>query len=160
MVHRVSDGLYKIGFSINPDRRLQAFRPVTDGATIKHVIPSADPYEIEQYLHMAFDTARVSGEWFNLTADDVSRICAMGRCDSIREVPSDIQGLHFINSLEPSYARKARILIQMEERVRRAFAVYAAANGLTLPRAFRRLMEQCAPEYLAMVDEHDARRSS
>lgn len=68
-------GLYKIGKSIHPERRIRRLE-VTLPFTIwaEHIF-SADDYSLaERQLHRRFADKRVDGEWFSLAADDVAWI--------------------------------------------------------------------------------------
>ena len=68
-------GLYKIGYSINPERRRnqlqKAEREVID---ITFSIPVRDMRRSEAELHQKFSALRVRGEWFALQDADLARI--------------------------------------------------------------------------------------
>ena len=63
---------YKIGTSNNVERRFRQLKTQMpyDGKII-HTIAAGDPMGIEAYWHKYFDSKRLKGEWFKLTADDV-----------------------------------------------------------------------------------------
>lgn len=70
-----STGQYKIGYSINPKRRLDelAHHPPFDYELI-HTIKTDDMYSLEEHLHSRFLDKRVKGEWFLLAPWDVEYI--------------------------------------------------------------------------------------
>ncbi|MGF2618471.1 GIY-YIG nuclease family protein [Rossellomorea vietnamensis] len=65
-------GFFKIGKSVNPVTRLKTLqtshpRPLQ----LVHVIEVEDMKSIESKLHDLFESKRLSGEWFELTEEDV-----------------------------------------------------------------------------------------
>jgi hypothetical protein len=64
-------GLYKIGFSINPEKRVKQLKRDFKNIELIHTIP----YNIEWRLHDEFNNKRVKGEWFELTDLEVKDIC-------------------------------------------------------------------------------------
>jgi hypothetical protein len=80
------NNLYKIGFSISPDRRALAL-----GAAIIHAFPSEEPYAVEQQLHAFFTAKRVNGEWFALDGEDVALICGISACPSVSDLPEAVR---------------------------------------------------------------------
>lgn len=66
-------GEYKIGRTTLVDRRvseLGATGPVA--LTLVHEIKTDDPVGVEAYWHRRFEQKRMRGEWFSLTASDVT----------------------------------------------------------------------------------------
>ena len=74
-VYLVKSGkLYKIGFSENHWRRKgELHKQTSEGITEIHTIAAIDDAPgIERYWHERFKEKRLHGEWFNLSAEDVS----------------------------------------------------------------------------------------
>lgn len=70
-----SPGLYKIGRAANPENRLRTFNvKLPFPVHFEHVIKCADMYGFESMLHRLFASQRANGEFFNLSAADVSLI--------------------------------------------------------------------------------------
>ena len=68
-------GLYKIGLSINPSKRLKEVSRKQKASIVSvatFYVQNMESVEFE--LHSIFDLKRVSGEWFELNADDVTKI--------------------------------------------------------------------------------------
>src|ERR1051326_7180735 len=68
-------GLYKIGQSRNPEKRLKRFSDVPFGLQLLHQIETDDCRWLERRLHDQFWESRVSGEWFRLSKDEVAGLC-------------------------------------------------------------------------------------
>lgn len=74
---REPGGLYKIGHSTNPKKRLSSLRGQTPYALqleLVHTIRCNNRYEAESQLHKRYADKRVRGEWFRLDPDDVQAI--------------------------------------------------------------------------------------
>lgn len=70
-----SDNLYKIGISIDPERR----RKAVEEGLLKPVLLICQfftdrAWKIERGLHQRFASKRIKGEWFDLTPEDVEYI--------------------------------------------------------------------------------------
>lgn len=63
--------LYKIGTSTDVEMRLKAVRKRAPGTVLLHSVLSDDPYRAEKFLHLKFGSERVTGEWFELSQEDV-----------------------------------------------------------------------------------------
>jgi hypothetical protein len=67
------DKVYKIGKSIDASRRYKEIKIQMPYNTQEvHVIETDDPSSIESYWHNRFKDKRLEGEWFKLTAADVT----------------------------------------------------------------------------------------
>lgn len=75
---RAENGRYKIGISVDPEKRLADLR---DGSAVDielvHYFAAEDAAGIERVLHREYETKRVRGEWFALDEADVASICAV-----------------------------------------------------------------------------------
>lgn len=71
-----SSGLFKIGISNNPERRLSQIKNAS-GLSVKLLATwetSEDAYTVEQRLHKKFKDQRTHGEWFtNLSIEDIEK---------------------------------------------------------------------------------------
>lgn len=63
-------GLYKIGKSVNVERRIKSIS--TGNTTIEKVMVL--PIDCEGYLHSYFSNKRIRGEWFKLNNEDIKFI--------------------------------------------------------------------------------------
>ena len=72
-------GLYKIGASADPEKRLSQLKTATPTSlTLEHAIPTDDMYELEEIIHVHFEDKRVTGEWFKLDQDDLYELINWG----------------------------------------------------------------------------------
>ena len=66
---------YKIGRTINVDRRITQISPQMPGKIrLVSAIKVRDIYKSESVLHENFKSERMNGEWFRLSADDLTQI--------------------------------------------------------------------------------------
>lgn len=82
-----SSGLYKIGYSFDPETRLRRLQ--TGSASpikIVHLIRTPHYRQLEKKLHHRFASKRVHGEWYALDTADLEHIA---RLDDIGLTPED-----------------------------------------------------------------------
>lgn len=91
------DGLYKIGHSVSPEKRLQQIAPKRFGLALLAAVPTASPRELEGWLHDAFAHRRVSGEWFMLSEEEVSLIRSIPTADTLADLPAAVLALRQVN---------------------------------------------------------------
>jgi hypothetical protein len=66
-----NNGMYKIGYSSNWDKRLKAYKTHMGSVNLVYVTKQIDCFDLENYLHGLFIDKRVNGEWFELDEDDL-----------------------------------------------------------------------------------------
>lgn len=64
------NGLYKIGISLNPRKRIKGMQ-LPGVPEFVCVVPECNAKYLESSLHEYFCDQRVHGEWFDLTEDDL-----------------------------------------------------------------------------------------
>lgn len=70
-----TDGVYKIGTSRHPRNRLKTFKTeLPFDVQFEHVMPSPDAKSAESIMHVRFQKARIRGEWFQLSPEQVEEI--------------------------------------------------------------------------------------
>ena len=76
LIHNPDNGLTKIGYSKCPQRRLKNIQWGNNmrGLRLVNSWQSPDAFTTEQELHKRFAKRLVSGEWFNLTQEDIDTI--------------------------------------------------------------------------------------
>ena len=71
-------GLYKIGKTKNPTNRMKNFTTIFPAKINEiHSFITNDMNGIEKFLHNRFAHLRHTGEWFNLSQEDVDYICSI-----------------------------------------------------------------------------------
>lgn len=91
-------GIYKIGRTKNVDARMTQLKSLPFKIELVHTIACEDDQQFEQELHDRFKDKRKTGEWFNLTKDDIEQLRA------IKYVEADTQELEIIRlSKEQKY---------------------------------------------------------
>ena len=72
---RADNGLYKIGVSIDPSKRLKGLRTGSpDKLVLIHTIKTDSAYGAERAFHKRYEHKRVRAEWFALDEKDVTFI--------------------------------------------------------------------------------------
>lgn len=128
---------YKIGKSIAPAARMRSVAG-TD-ALLVHVIPSANPFQVENALHRRFGSVRIEGagrEWFRLEPEDVEAICRLGRTDTADDLPPDLQ-----RSTVPNRSR-AVLSFRPDAEVRCTLASLARRERRTVASMMAILVEE------------------
>jgi predicted GIY-YIG superfamily endonuclease len=91
-------GIYKIGRTKNVDARISQLKSLPFKIELVHTIACEDDQQFEHELHDRFKDKRKTGEWFNLTKDDIDQLKA------IKYVEADTQELDIIRfSKEQKY---------------------------------------------------------
>lgn len=72
-----ADGLYKIGSSKRPHKRIAQLRTASPFIEPVHHIQCFAWREVERFLHRVFASKRVVGEWFALNDADLDRIASI-----------------------------------------------------------------------------------
>ncbi len=62
---------YKIGWSGNPEARMKQIKPYAPSIQLIHTFEADNVLLAEQTLHILFEGARISGEWYDLTNRNV-----------------------------------------------------------------------------------------
>lgn len=76
---RADNGVYKIGRTHNPDRRMGDFSTqLPYKLEIVHLVETDDMIAMESGLHELFKAKRLNGEWFQLESKDVEFIKQLG----------------------------------------------------------------------------------
>jgi len=82
-VVEADNGLYKIGLSKEPRKRIDALGvKLPYELEIIILIETPDRYELERELHEQFADKRKNGEWFELTSKDLETINATYACNN------------------------------------------------------------------------------
>lgn len=81
----ITDGhMYKIGKSVDPERRINELTKNSSAYEIKKVLVFS--YDIEKELHKFFETQRDRGEWFKLSETNIKflhKLSKMSKKDAI-----------------------------------------------------------------------------
>lgn len=102
--------LYKIGQSINPEKRLKNLR--TGNTKVKIIAYGSGL--TEKRLHEIFKNKRVSGEWFKLNNSDVCRIISLIR--------NEYQGISLSNEILKKHEKN---LLKQKELDNNKFVKYS-----------------------------------
>jgi len=85
LIHAIGSDYYKIGKSINPDRRILQISPVMPfKVRFVRVWPTNFMDKAEKYLHNLFMDERTNGEWFSFKEEELNTILAEFTVVSIR----------------------------------------------------------------------------
>jgi hypothetical protein len=89
------EGCHKIGRSNCPSRRsaeIGLLLPVP--LSVVHKIATRDEAWLESYLHHAFGHRRVRGEWFRLTAEDLTLLNSLSAASVVNDIPESVRLMH------------------------------------------------------------------
>lgn len=101
IIKEKSTGLYKIGKSVDPQKRERTLLSQKPDLEIIKIFP--DNIEID--LHRRFSKCRVRGEWFNLTKSQLFFIC--NHFDAFNKYESELLEVeHIINNKIPTILNK------------------------------------------------------
>ena len=75
-----NNGLYKIGYSSNWDKRYKAYKTHLGVVDLVYLARTKDSFDLEEKLHLMFKEKRVTGEWFELSNEDL--LTAISYCSS------------------------------------------------------------------------------
>ena len=125
------DGPVKIGWSLNPDRRIKDFQ-TAHPFPLQIIRTIAAPMAGEKALHRHFKPLRLSGEWFTFSADMLSV--------SLEDIqPVRVKGARrFTRRGEPSSNGNLMIRLEVEDYV--ALKQLAKKNGVTVSSIVRPLI--------------------
>lgn len=75
ILQRENTNIYKIGISKNVNNRVDALKTaIIENILILYHRPVNYAYKVEKYIHKLYKNKQLSGEWFELTIDDVNNI--------------------------------------------------------------------------------------
>lgn len=75
-VNRNEEILVKIGFAIDPIRRIRSLQTGNPSSlTIYKSIKSEKYKQLENFLHKKYKSKKVRGEWFNISLSEIDCIC-------------------------------------------------------------------------------------
>lgn len=79
VIYSDATGLYKIGRSRNPNRRIKDLMGGGNPFKLKllHVMPTRDAQQAESIMHQKYHDNRHGGEWFELSRNELSEIMSM-----------------------------------------------------------------------------------
>lgn len=83
---QAAGGMFKIGKSISPKKRVTKFGSLPWDIRLAHVIETDDMDWLESKMHGVFSQQKVRGEWFRLSAEDVEWFTGIAVLD--RESPT------------------------------------------------------------------------
>ena len=121
------EGLFKIGRSVNPARRLREVLCGSSGDQLLTAIPSAEPGWLERYLHRAFSHRRVRREWFRLSEDEVGLILAIPAAARPEDIPPAVRSLH--DAAPDGRTETVRLAVEIVRKIN----VIAAVKGKSVP---------------------------
>lgn len=71
-------GVYKIGRSAEPEKRIAQISPILPyPISVVCIAFSEDYVDLERRLHLRFQDVRLNGEWFDLSIEDLERVKEM-----------------------------------------------------------------------------------
>jgi len=67
-------GLYKIGYSSNWDKRFKTYKTHLGLVNVIYLTKQMNCFKLETDIHKTFNHCRMTGEWFDLTNEDLFKI--------------------------------------------------------------------------------------
>lgn len=112
----VVDGCYKIGFSVDPTKRLMAYAPLLPREPeIIHSISANDAPWLERTLHMAFTHRHIRGEWFQLVKSEIGLFCSVDSIAEMSDLPKPI--LRLFQRNHPSEPIERPLIIKRQKQI-------------------------------------------
>lgn len=93
VAHHPETGLYKIGRSKDPKRRMYNIVPTGEIVHLHLVIPAKRSKWLEAYFHKAFAHKSAGGEWFRLDDADIALLESIPFVASRNDLPTQINCL-------------------------------------------------------------------
>lgn len=92
LIKSLNEGVYKIGVSKNPNKRLKALQTGNPSPVeILYLYETENAYKIEKSLHNRYSHFNTHGEWFELSIKEETSF--METCASIEKMFSDLKKL-------------------------------------------------------------------
>lgn len=102
LISATGTGLTKIGKAGNPHKRLRQLSHGPVPVALLHKIATNNMAWLEAYLHSLFAASRVCGEWFRLSAEEITRLKGFDRMDQ----PEALSPLNCNGTAPPTPRRK------------------------------------------------------
>lgn len=131
-------GSRKIGLSVDPVRRANNI----GGCDVEHTIRTTNMRWLEKYLHDAFYACRCgTGEWFNLTEEDMKLLRGIEFANCENDLPHEIQSLYA--QPRPSYAQA-----KLDSDVHPLARAAAALEGISTQEFISNAVNEAASKVL------------
>ena len=132
----VLDGCHKIGFSNDPELRAKNLSRGGSPLRVVHAIATSDMRWLERVMHAAHAHARVGGEWFRLTDDDVVNFSGLTEVhddDDLLEIYRPFSDATYARSHLPDFApRQPGFMVRLPDELRGPLEARSAVTGRTL----------------------------
>ena len=119
---RCNMDVYKIGKSVNVEKRLQTFQTANPSPLkIEYKFRCNDPRLIESQLHQRYISKQVKGEWFALSSNQVADIKRFGKEEEskcIKNNNDDVEDERLQSIEEEANSISRNIIEERKEEVR------------------------------------------